>query len=96
VAADAAREKGRQTVYITIWRNKHLTMQAKTIEEMADGLRDSSASLREMADAGVKLRDGQEDDYAILVTDDKEVAERFGLIEEGDFCEGEGEDETDA
>ena len=62
------------------WRNKFLTVDAKSVAEMADILRGAANYLREMADAGVVLDPGGVvDDYANLTTADPEVAERFGF-----------------
>lgn len=66
--------------YTTTWRNKWLTADAKSIPEMADMLESASKLLREMHDAGIKLEnDDIQDDYAYLVTEDPDVAEKFDL-----------------
>jgi hypothetical protein len=72
--------KRRKRRYEMLWRNKFLTVDAKSVAEMADILRGAANYLREMADAGVVLDpDGVVDDYANLTTTDPEVAERFGF-----------------
>ncbi len=79
------REKlAREPVYTTIWRNKWLTSEATTLEEMAALLRDAANTLDEMAIAGVTLATGgMGDDYAFLTAPNEEVAKRFGFHEEG-------------
>lgn len=72
-------------VFRTTWRNKFLTVDAESIEDMIQGLQDAADTLRAMKDAGIVLdKDGNgvSDDYAQLVTTDPEVAEKFGLEEE--------------
>ena len=78
---------GERKVYEMVWRNKFLTGHCTTIGEMADALAEATAQLRAMEAAGVMLEDGgQEDDYAMLVTGDPEVAKRFDMqeVEYGD------------
>jgi hypothetical protein len=65
----------------SIWRNKWLTANAKTIGEMADALEAAAGELRAMQAQGVVL-DAESDtqsDYATLVTYDPAVAEKFGF-----------------
>lgn len=66
-----------------IWRNKFLTINARTVDDMIDNLESAVSELREMRDAGVLLDGGAEDNYAILVASDPSVAHRFGFEEEG-------------
>jgi hypothetical protein len=71
--------------YMMLWRNKFLTVDAKTMGEMAHKLREAAAELEAMHATGkVTLEGGMEDDYALLVTTDLEVAKRFGFWEEDD------------
>jgi hypothetical protein len=82
--------------YEMLWRNKWLTAEAKTIDEMIASLRAAADQLAEMRQAGVTLDDGtgQSDDYATLVTTDPEVAQRFGMEEEREYLDDEdGESE---
>ena len=66
--------------YEMLWRNKHLTVEAKSITEMADLLQGAANDLRAMTAAGVVLEsDGVENDHARLTTTDPEVAEQFGF-----------------
>ena len=83
-----------KTVYETTWRNKFLTLEAKTIEEMAALLRSAASRLEQMARCGITLdpKGGTGDDYARLVTTDPLVAKEFGLeAEPCDEEDGEGD-----
>jgi len=74
--------------YHLTWRNKFLTNDAKTIDEMINALDFAVDQLREMRDAGVALDGGAEDDYAVLITNDPKIADRYGfweVEEEEDF-----------
>lgn len=73
--------------YHLTWRNKFLTNNAKTINDMIDSLTFALQQLQEMRDKGVVLEGGAEDDYAILVTSDPKVADQYGFweVEEEDF-----------
>jgi hypothetical protein len=79
-------EESAMTVHSCFWRNKWLTAEARTIEEMIAGLRGAADELQAMQEAGVTLLDdgAAADDYARLVTDDPAVAARFGFEEEED------------
>lgn len=82
--------------YVLLWRNKWLTSEAKTIDDMILALHSAAATLTEMRDAGVSLDPGggTADDYAHLVTTDPLVAERYGLEDESElFEDGESDDE---
>ncbi|NCC32367.1 MAG: hypothetical protein EOM24_10135, partial [Chloroflexia bacterium] len=61
--------------YISTWRNKWLTADAKTIEDMINMLRAAADELDQMRRDGVVLEDegGIGDDYAQLVTTDPKV-----------------------
>ncbi|MBM4000699.1 MAG: nucleotidyltransferase family protein [Planctomycetes bacterium] len=80
--------------YVTIWRNKWLTAEAKSVEEMIRMLRSAADRLDQMRKDGVVLDDesGVGDDYARLVTTDPTVAEKYGLVEESEYWEDEEED----
>lgn len=69
-------------LYGLIWRNKYLTAHCTTVAEMAKVMQDCAAQLKSMADAGVEIDSGAADDYAVLFTDDPDVANRFGMQEE--------------
>jgi hypothetical protein len=73
----------------TLWRNKWLTSNARSIGEMADALQAAADELREMEAQGVVLDESSDMlcDYATLVTFDAVVAEQFGfesIWEDGD------------
>jgi len=86
--------------YVMTWRNKSLTAEATSIEDMIRMLRsanDRSAAdqLDQMRMDGVLLDDngGVGDNYARLVTMDPQVAEKYGLVEESEYWEGDEEAE---
>jgi hypothetical protein len=82
--------------FVTLWRNKWLTADAKSIDEMIAALRQAADALEAMRLDGVVLEnDGSVgDDYAHLVTTDPEVAKKYDMIEESEFW-AEDEDEED-
>lgn len=84
--------------YKTFWRNKWLTADAQSIEDMIRLLRSAADELDEMRQAGVKLDPdgGTENDYAVLVTEDKQAAERFGLVAWCDECGDEMDEGEDS
>ena len=68
--------------YEYLWRNKSICTEAKSLEDMAKSLREAADFFQELVDTGkVELEDdgGVEDDYANLVTDDDEVAAKYGF-----------------
>jgi hypothetical protein len=67
--------------YSTIWRNKFLTTDSRTLDDMIERLEAAVAELQGMKKAGVVLQGGAEDDYATLVTTDPVVAGRFDMNE---------------
>lgn len=84
--------------YILLWRNKWLTSDAKTVEEMAAMLHDATERLEAMKADGVTLdpHGGTGDDYARLVTTDPEIAKKYDMHDESEFLdpgEDEGEEE---
>jgi hypothetical protein len=81
--------------YITLWRNKWLTADAKSLEEMIEGLQSAADTLRAMLADGVALapEGGTSDDYAYLVTIDPTIAEKYDMHDETEFWEGDEEDE---
>jgi hypothetical protein len=90
--------------YVTIWRNKWLTAEAKSIEEMIVMLHAAANRLDQMRKDGVVLDDGSgvADDYAHLVTLDPKIAERYGLVDEFEYWDvdeehdDEGADDSSA
>lgn len=83
--------------YVTTWRNKWLTAQAKSIEDMISMLKSAADHLDQMRKDGVVLDDdgGVADDYARLVTTDPKVAEKYGLVEESEYWGRDEEDEDE-
>src|SRR5262245_47482057 len=79
---------GGRPIYQQTWRNKWLTSEAETIGDMAEALQGAVDRLRAMEARGVRLRDSGSvtDDYAVLETDDPDVADEFGFEEPG--CDG--------
>jgi len=74
-------DMGRHKFYSTTWRNKYLTADAENIDDMISSLKAAAAQLEAMKAAGVELDydGGQTDDYATLLTEDPEVAKKFGM-----------------
>ena len=83
-------------MYSLVWRNKYLTVDARTIHDIVTSLRAAADELEGMEKAGVTLSGGAEDDYAMLVTDDAETARRFGFgdEDEDEYEGGDGEDDA--
>lgn len=81
----AARPSTRR--YLRLWRNKWLTAQASSIEEMAEALQSAAAQLQAMKADGVTLepQGGTADDYAYLLTTDPEVARRYDMHPEDEY-----------
>jgi hypothetical protein len=86
--------------YEYLWRNKYLTAEAETLNDMIDSLRDATDRLHEMRSAGVVLDEGSAmaDDYAVLVTTDPAAAERFGFepVTDEDVVEEEADADAGA
>jgi hypothetical protein len=88
--------------YEYLWRNKYLTAEAETLDEMINALQAAVDHLREMRSAGIILDEwsGMADDYAVLVTTDPAIAERFGFEpvteEDDEEDDEEGEDDAEA
>ena len=80
-------------VYIRLWRNKFLTTDAASLDDMVEQLEAAAAELRDIRDTGaVVLRpDGVGDDYAWLETTNPAVADRWGFVPEEEF----GDDDLD-
>jgi hypothetical protein len=80
------RSARRTKTYSTIWRNKFLTTDAKTLADMAAGLAAAAAELAAMVATGKVALSNPEpaDDYAFLTTNDADVANRFGFNEDRD------------
>lgn len=82
----------KPTKYIRIWRNKFLTVDATSIDDMVARLEGAAAELRAMKADGVQLDPdgGIGDDYAQFYTNDRVVAEKHDMHDEAEFF---GDDE---
>ncbi len=89
----ASRQVTRR--YTRLWRNKFLTLEAKSIDDMIATLQAAAAELDAMRADGVTLdpEGGTADDYAYLVTTDPEVARKYGMEEEDEGWEEAGEED---
>jgi hypothetical protein len=79
--------------YVTLWRNKWLTADAKSLEDMIAGLQSAADKLREMFADGVTLDPGRgtSDDHAYLVTSDPVIAKKYDMHDEKEFWEDDEE-----
>jgi hypothetical protein len=75
--------------FITLWRNKWLTAEARSLQDMIDELQAASDQLRAMLTDGVTLdpNSGTSDDYVHLVTNDPVIAKKYGMHDEREFLE---------
>jgi hypothetical protein len=73
--------------YVHIWRNKFLTVDAKSLAEMITSLQNGLATLQAMRADGVTVdpEGGTADDYAYLVTTDPDVAKKYDMHDESEF-----------
>ena len=73
--------------YITLWRNKWLTAEAASLQDMVAGLQSAVDTLRAMLADGVTLapNGGTSDDYAYLATTDPIVAKKYDMHDEMEF-----------
>lgn len=81
--------------YVTHWRNKWLTSEAKSLDEMIAAIRQAANTLEAMKRDGIVLEqsDGIADDYAVLVTTEPEVAKKYDMVEESEFWSAEDDEE---
>lgn len=96
--ADEVRPEIRAGKYERVWRNKFLTLDAESLDEMVNELEAAAAELRDLRETGkVWLDDGAGDDYATLYTDDQAIAEAHGFdrVEDEDDEDDEEDDEDD-
>ncbi len=65
--------------YELIWRNKFLTADAKTIDEMIQALHAAADDLRTLQAKGVTLSEESDmaGDFAYLITDDPTIASEY-------------------
>jgi hypothetical protein len=73
--------------YVRLWRNKFLTLDAMSLDEMITTLEDAVEELKQMRADGVVLdpEGGTSDDYAHLVTTDPNVARKYDMHDESEF-----------
>jgi hypothetical protein len=78
-----------------LWRNKWLTTDAKSLDDMIAKLREAADQLEAMKGEGVVLdpEGGTSEDHALLVTTDESVAEKFGMQPEEEFFDDEDSDD---
>ena len=90
--------RGTERRYLTLWRNKFLTIDARSIDYMITILGDASATLARMRDDGVILdpQGGTADDYAYLVTTDPDVARKYDMHDESEFWGIEERDHSES
>ena len=90
---EATMASGRR--YVRLWRNKFLTADARRIDDMISVLQDAGETLRQMRDDGVTMdaAGGTSDDYAYLVTTESEVAKKYDMHDESEFC---GDEESNS
>jgi hypothetical protein len=81
--------------YIALWRNKWLTADAESLEDMINSLQAAADTLRSMQADGVTLDPdgGTADDYAHLVTTDPQVAKKYDMHDEAEFWGEDGDNE---
>jgi hypothetical protein len=91
----ATRPVGKR--YIELWRNKFLTVNAQSLDEMIELLGGAVERLKAMRDDGVYLdpEGGTADDYAHLVTTDPDIAKKYGMIDEREFWSEDLDEEED-
>lgn len=90
---EAARSTDRR--FMDIWRNKFLTLDAQSIDDMIAVLQEAADTLKAMRADGVVLdpAGGTADDYAYLVTTDPEIAKKYGMHPEDEFWDEDAGDE---
>ena len=83
--------------YVRLWRNKFLTLEARSMSDMIHMLGDAVDELRQMEADGVVLdpEGGTGDDYAYLVTTDPAIAEKYDMHDESEFFLDDADDEGD-
>jgi hypothetical protein len=84
--------------YVLLWRNKFLTTDAKDISDMAAQLKRAADELARMQADGVTLNPdgGTSDDYALLITEDADVAAKYEMQDERDYWGEHDDDGTES
>jgi hypothetical protein len=80
-------QQANPTSYELLWRNKWLTANCRSLEEMISTLRAAADELEVMKEKGVVLdpESGIGDDYATLVTTDPSVAQKFQMMDRAEL-----------
>jgi hypothetical protein len=80
--------------FVMPWRNKFLTVDAKSLDEMISSLHAAAEELEAMKRDGIVLdqEGGTADDYAMLVTSDPKIAQKYGMQEESELWGTEDQD----
>jgi Nucleotidyl transferase AbiEii toxin, Type IV TA system len=81
--------------YVLLWRNKFLTTDAKSIDDMIETSSGDAEELRSMKADGVMLdpEGVTGDGYAYLMTTDADVAKKYDMHEASEFF-GDGKEEA--
>lgn len=85
--------------YMTIWRNKFLTVHTKSFDEMIESLSKAVETLKAMKADGVLFdpKGGTVVDYVYLYTNDPIVARKYDMHDEAEFLgDDEGDDESES
>ena len=87
-------------MYERFWRNKWLTLDATSIDDMIARYLDAVEDLRAMQQQGAMIdASGAADDYITLLTTDPRVAKEFGFSEMDDAdvedVEDDGNEDAD-
>jgi hypothetical protein len=87
----------KQIRYATLWRNKWLTSDCTTLEQMVDSLQGAADYIKSLKEAGFLLdAQGGPDDYMTIYTFDKALADQFEIGEDEFWNDEEfDEDEED-
>jgi len=77
--------------YVMTWCNRFLTMDARSLDEMAAMLQEAGERLQAMFAEGIELdsRGRTSDDYALLVTTDPDIAKKYGMEDESEMLDDE-------
>lgn len=83
--------------YELLWRNKFLTLDASSIDDVLAALRDAATKLEAMRADGVQLdpQGGTGDDYATFFTYDPDVAKKYNFHPEEDFLDESEHEEAE-
>ena len=83
--------------YVTLWRNKLLTIDATSFDDMIDKLGSAVDRLKQMRADGVQLdpEGGTADDYVQLFTTDPDIARKYDMHDEREFLGDDWEDGPD-